>query len=151
MTKLMKDELFEAQLLRAMGYAPYGGADAGECLAVAGRISGTDLDSWHDAWSAAAARLSGQAEASAGGRRRRERPERVLPRRQLLPHRGAVRDGRPARSAAGRGAPAGGGELPPRRGAAGGAAGDRADPVRGLLPAGLLLPRRRRRGAARRR
>jgi hypothetical protein len=36
--RLMKDELFEAQLLRAIGYAPYGGADAGECLAVAGRI-----------------------------------------------------------------------------------------------------------------
>jgi hypothetical protein len=31
----MKDELFEAQLLRAIGYAPYGGADAGECLAAA--------------------------------------------------------------------------------------------------------------------
>lgn len=66
---LMKDELFQAQLLRAMGYAPYGGADAGECLAVAGQISGTDLDAWHDAWSAAAVRLYGQAEASeAAGR-----------------------------------------------------------------------------------
>lgn len=67
--RLMKDELFQAQLLRAMGYAPYGGADAGECLAVAGRIAGTDLDAWHDAWSAAAGRLYGQAEASeAAGR-----------------------------------------------------------------------------------
>jgi hypothetical protein len=65
MTRLMKDELFEAQLLRAMGYAPYGGADAGECLAVAGEITGTSLDSWHDAWVAAATRLCGQAEASA--------------------------------------------------------------------------------------
>jgi pimeloyl-ACP methyl ester carboxylesterase len=63
--RLMKDELFEAQLVRAIGYAPYGGADAGECLAVAGRISGTDLDSWHDAWTVAAARLYAQAEASA--------------------------------------------------------------------------------------
>ena len=44
MGKLMKDELFEAQLLRAMGYAPYGAADMGECLATAGRISGTELD-----------------------------------------------------------------------------------------------------------
>jgi len=61
----MKDELFEAQLLRAIGYAPYGGADAAECLAVAGRITGTSLDSWHDAWMAAAARLYGQAEANA--------------------------------------------------------------------------------------
>ena len=63
--RLMKDELFEAQLLRAIGYAPYGGADAGECLAVAGLITGTSLDSWHDAWMAAAARLYGQAEANA--------------------------------------------------------------------------------------
>ena len=63
--KLMTDELFEAQLLRAIGYAPYRGADAGECLAVAGQISGHDLDSWHGGWSAAAARLAGHAEASA--------------------------------------------------------------------------------------
>jgi pimeloyl-ACP methyl ester carboxylesterase len=65
MAKLMKDELFEAQLLRAIGYAPYGGADAGECLATAGQIAGTSLDSWHDAWTATAGRLYGQAEASA--------------------------------------------------------------------------------------
>src|ERR1700728_3038166 len=67
MTRLMKDELFEAQLLRAMGYAPYGGADAGECLAVAGEITGTSLDSWHDAWVAAATRLCGQAANARGG------------------------------------------------------------------------------------
>jgi hypothetical protein len=65
MARLMKDELFEAQLLRAIGYAPYGGADAGECLATAGQVTGTSLDSWHDAWTATAARLYGQAEASA--------------------------------------------------------------------------------------
>jgi pimeloyl-ACP methyl ester carboxylesterase len=65
MAKLMKDELFEAQLVRAIGYAPYGGADAGECLATAGQVTGTSLDSWHDAWMATAARLCGQAEASA--------------------------------------------------------------------------------------
>jgi dienelactone hydrolase len=63
--KLMKDELFAVQLLRAIGYAPYGGADISECLAVAGQITGTDLDSWHDAWAGAAARLYRQAEASA--------------------------------------------------------------------------------------
>src|ERR1700722_10774072 len=61
----MTDELFEAQLLRALGYAPYRGADIGECLAAAGQISGRDLDSWHDVWTATAARLSGQAAASA--------------------------------------------------------------------------------------
>ena len=56
--RLMKDELFEAQLLRAIGYAPYGGADAGECLAVAGLITGTSLDSWHDAWNGTAASVA---------------------------------------------------------------------------------------------
>jgi hypothetical protein len=65
MARLMKDELFEAQLLRTLGYAPYGGAEAGECLAVAGRVSGTDLASWHDAWTAAATRLAAAAAASA--------------------------------------------------------------------------------------
>lgn len=65
MARLMKDELFEAQLLRTLGYAPYGGADAGECLAVAGRVSGSDLASWHDAWTAAATRLTAAAAASA--------------------------------------------------------------------------------------
>jgi len=65
MARLMKDELFEAQLLRTLGYAPYGGADAGECLAAAGQITGTSLDSWYEAWTATAARLCGQAEESA--------------------------------------------------------------------------------------
>ena len=63
--KLMTDELFEAQLVRALGYAPYRGADIGECLAAAGQIAGRDLDSWHAVWTATAARLSGQAAASA--------------------------------------------------------------------------------------
>ncbi len=64
MQQLMKDELFNAQLLRAMGYAPYGAADIGECLATAGRISGTNLDQWHDEWLASAHRLRDTAETS---------------------------------------------------------------------------------------
>jgi hypothetical protein len=62
---VMKDELFEAQLVRAMGYAPYGAADIGECLATARRISGTDLDQWYDEWFATAQRVAESAEASA--------------------------------------------------------------------------------------
>jgi dienelactone hydrolase len=50
----LKDELLDAQLLRTVGTAPYGGADIGECLATAARIKGTDLTSWHDAWAATA-------------------------------------------------------------------------------------------------
>lgn len=62
---LMKDELFEAQLVRTMGYAPYGAADIGECLVTAARISGADLDQWHDEWLATAMRVSQSAELSA--------------------------------------------------------------------------------------
>jgi alpha-beta hydrolase superfamily lysophospholipase len=64
----MKDELLGAQTLRAMGSAPYGGADIGECLAAAARVRGTDLTSWHDAWAeaAGAALALAQGELAAG-------------------------------------------------------------------------------------
>ena len=35
----LKDELLDAQLLRAIGAAAYGGSDVGECLATARRIA----------------------------------------------------------------------------------------------------------------
>jgi len=46
----VKDALLDAQTLRTMGSAPYGGADIGECLTAAARVRGTDLTSWYDAW-----------------------------------------------------------------------------------------------------
>jgi pimeloyl-ACP methyl ester carboxylesterase len=61
MPALMKDELFEAQLLRSLGYAAYGGADIGECLAVAGRIDRVDPLQWYEQWFA----LGEQLEAAA--------------------------------------------------------------------------------------
>jgi pimeloyl-ACP methyl ester carboxylesterase len=65
----LKDELFDAQLLRTMGTAPYGGADVGECLAAAARVEGTGLTSWHDAWVSAAERVCALAESElAAGR-----------------------------------------------------------------------------------
>jgi pimeloyl-ACP methyl ester carboxylesterase len=64
MAALMSDELFEAQLLRAIGYAPYGGADFGECAATASRITKVDLDLWYEQWLATADRLRTQAGAS---------------------------------------------------------------------------------------
>ncbi len=67
MNGLLKDDLLDAQLLRTMGYAPYGGADVGECLATAGRVRGTSLDSWHDEWSAAAQQVLRSAETSLVG------------------------------------------------------------------------------------
>ena len=64
MTAVVRDPLFEAQLMRAIGYAPYGAADAGECLATVGRIPGTGLEAWYREWSATAAAVQAQAEAS---------------------------------------------------------------------------------------
>jgi len=58
----LADDLLDLQLLRAVGSAPYGGADIGECLAVARRVRGTNLDSWYEAWSAAATAALGTAE-----------------------------------------------------------------------------------------
>lgn len=57
MAKAMHDELFRAQWLRALGYASYGGADPGECLAVADAITKLDTTTWHDAWRALGGRL----------------------------------------------------------------------------------------------
>ena len=65
MGALMKDELMNAQLVRAIGYAPYGAADFGECVATASRISGTDLGAWYREWFATASRISDLAVASA--------------------------------------------------------------------------------------
>jgi pimeloyl-ACP methyl ester carboxylesterase len=61
MPTLMKDELFQAQLIRALGYAAAGGADLGECLAAADRIDRVDPDLWYDQWSALAARTEAAA------------------------------------------------------------------------------------------
>jgi pimeloyl-ACP methyl ester carboxylesterase len=67
---LLKDELLDAQLVRAVGTAAYGGADLGECLATARRIDERDLDSWFEQWSATAAMVAqlAEREATAGHR-----------------------------------------------------------------------------------
>lgn len=65
MTRLaLKDELLDGQLLRAVGSAPYGGADIGECLTAVGRVRGDDLDSWYGAWASAAAQARDLAESA---------------------------------------------------------------------------------------
>jgi alpha-beta hydrolase superfamily lysophospholipase len=70
MTGMFKDELFQAQWLRAAGYAGYGGAELGECLAVAGQIREGDAESWFAAWSDFAQRLEAiAAQSLAAGRR----------------------------------------------------------------------------------
>jgi hypothetical protein len=67
---LLKDELLDAQLVRAVGTAGSGGADLGECLATARRIDEQDLDSWFEQWSATAGVVAelAEREAAAGNR-----------------------------------------------------------------------------------
>lgn len=45
-----KDTQFEFELVRTMGQTSYGGAEIGECLATARRITEGDYDSWHREW-----------------------------------------------------------------------------------------------------
>lgn len=50
---------FHFEALRALWYAPSGGADPGEVFAIAGRIRDGDIPSWYRGWSEAARSLSG--------------------------------------------------------------------------------------------
>lgn len=59
-----KEPAFSFELLRAVGYTPYGGADIGECLATAERINERDLESWHREWFRTADRIHTIAEAA---------------------------------------------------------------------------------------
>ncbi len=64
------DPGFDGQLLRALAYTYYGGADLGECLTTAQRITPGDVDSWYAEWTATADRVYGIGEAAqAAGRR----------------------------------------------------------------------------------
>ena len=64
MGTFMTDDLFEAQMVRALGYAPYGGADLGECSATAARIRKVDSELWYSEWFATASRVRNIAEVS---------------------------------------------------------------------------------------
>ena len=57
-----KDPLFAAQWLRTAGHASAGGADLGECLAVAREIRELDVESWRSAWLGFADRLANEAQ-----------------------------------------------------------------------------------------
>jgi pimeloyl-ACP methyl ester carboxylesterase len=61
---LLKDELFDFQALRALGYAVYGAADVGECVTTAKRITRVDTKLWIDEWTATATRVRALADAS---------------------------------------------------------------------------------------
>lgn len=58
------DPAFWYETLRAFGHIAYGGADFGEVLVTARRITEGDYDSWHDEWRATADRVAAEAERS---------------------------------------------------------------------------------------
>ncbi len=93
----LKDELLDAQTLRVAGAAPYGGADVGECLRAAAGVRGTDLTSWHTAWTSMAASALSLAESQQAIGPSAQCPARFFPCVKLLPHCG----GHAAGSAAG--------------------------------------------------
>ncbi|HEY3365737.1 MAG TPA: alpha/beta fold hydrolase [Symbiobacteriaceae bacterium] len=65
-----KDQAFSFELLRAVSYVPYQGADLGECLATAARIKEGDMESWYVEWHRTAGRVAEIARHSlAGGHR----------------------------------------------------------------------------------
>ncbi|MFG3284491.1 alpha/beta hydrolase family protein [Streptomyces sp. NPDC048111] len=53
---------FWYETLRSMSHIAYGGADFGEVLSTAGRITEGDFDSWYTEWAATADRVAGEAE-----------------------------------------------------------------------------------------
>lgn len=60
----LKDEILDAQLVRAVAAAAAGGAQLGDCLATAARIHGTDLDQWYTEWTKTADDAFARAEAA---------------------------------------------------------------------------------------
>jgi pimeloyl-ACP methyl ester carboxylesterase len=61
-TLIFSDQELVFQLTRALGSTAYGGADIGECLSTAERITEGDVDSWYKEWYATAERIRGIAE-----------------------------------------------------------------------------------------
>jgi pimeloyl-ACP methyl ester carboxylesterase len=59
------DESFSFETLRAVGYTVYGGADIGEVMATAARITPGDCESWHREWRALADRIAAIADGCA--------------------------------------------------------------------------------------
>jgi Esterase FrsA-like len=58
MKLFFNDDGFSYELLRAVGYSSYGGADIGECLETASRIPEGDFVGWYRAWKHTADRVS---------------------------------------------------------------------------------------------
>jgi len=58
------DEAFSFETLRAVGYTAYGGADIGEVMVTAARITPGDVESWYREWLALADRIAAIADKS---------------------------------------------------------------------------------------
>lgn len=58
------NQAFSFELLRAMSYTPYKGAEIGECLATAEKIKQGNFESWYQEWTATANRVNSIAEES---------------------------------------------------------------------------------------
>ena len=57
------DGQFWDETLRALGHTAYGGADFGEVVTTAQRITAGDYDSWYEQWAATAQRVEAEARA----------------------------------------------------------------------------------------
>jgi pimeloyl-ACP methyl ester carboxylesterase len=64
-TLVLDDDLFDAQFVRALAYARSGGAELGECVETARRITKTDGELWYREWLATAERAEQAALTSA--------------------------------------------------------------------------------------
>ena len=62
---IFNDQSFSFETLRALGYAPYGGADIGEVTSTASRIPDGDETAWYTQWRALADRIHAAADRSA--------------------------------------------------------------------------------------
>ena len=64
MRLVFEDQTFSFELLRTVSYAPYGGADLGECLVTASQIRQGDFESWYEHWSKMAVRVHALADSA---------------------------------------------------------------------------------------
>lgn len=64
MKLIFSDQTFSFELLRTLSYAPYGGADIGECLSTAYRIEEGNFESWYTEWYKTAERIHALADES---------------------------------------------------------------------------------------
>ncbi len=76
--KLFADGLHQEFATWALGFAPYGGADVGEVVAIADAVEDGDDGSYYEAWTAMAGRLAAEADAAQSKGRRQSAREAYL-------------------------------------------------------------------------